>query len=502
MSEQSRPAIQNAANTAIMETAVDAIITIDERGLIASANPATQSLFGYTVNELLGKNVKLLMPSPYHEEHDGYLTNFHETEIRKIIGSGREVIGKRKDGSTFPMHLAVSEIEVDGKKFFAGIVRDISDLNERQARLEAILNNAVDAIITIDDKGAIDSANPATEALFGYQVEEIVGKNVKMLMPNPYRDEHDGYLKNYLDTGIRKIIGLGREVVGQRKDGSMFPMHLAVSEIKIGDRKLFTGIVRDISDLKAAEKKLANINEQLEARVKQRTVELQEAQADLVRSEKFATLGKVSGGIAHEIRNPLNAVKTSAYFLLNAKDPNEEKIREHLQRIDRQVSLIDNVVTALSDVAKLPDANLVSTDIRNVLKTALSSVSLSKDVNSKMEFPEDLPNVMVDSNQIVIAFKNLIRNARDAMLGGGDLAITATVKDESVTFHVSDTGTGISAENIEKILEPLFTTKARGMGLGLSITRAIVEKNQGKLSVESELGTGSCFSIELLRSSK
>ena len=151
--------IERAALSAILESAVDAIITIDQRGSIASANPATESLFGYALSELMGQNIKMLMPSPYHEEHDGYLENYHQSGIKKIIGSGREVIGKCKDGSTFPMHLAVSEFEVDGEKYYAGIVRDITDLNERQGRLEAILNNAVDAIITIDERGLIDSLN-------------------------------------------------------------------------------------------------------------------------------------------------------------------------------------------------------------------------------------------------------------------------------------------------------------------------------------------------------
>lgn len=499
MSQSNQPELQTAALAAIVESAVDAIITIDKAGLIVSANPATKTLFGYSVDELVGQNVKILMPSPYHEEHDGYLHNYKKTGDRKIIGIGREVVGQRADGSTFPMHLAVSEIQLDGRTLYAGIVRDISDLTEREARLEAILDNAVDSIITIDEKGSIDTVNPATEKVFGYTADELHGKNVKMLMPSPFRGEHDGYLKNYRDSGIRKIIGSGREVVGQRKDGTTFPMHLAVSEIKIGDRRMFTGIVRDITDLKEAEQQLAAMNEDLENRVKQRTEELRVAQKDLVRSEKFATLGKVSGGIAHEIRNPLNAVKTSAYFLLNAKNATEEKTREHLERIDRQVSMIDNVVTALSDVAKLPEAKLNALDLRPVIKKVTSSVDMPPNVNVEIDLPDDLPQVMVDENQIAIAFKNLVRNARDAMPEGGQLTVSSDTNESTVAFHVNDTGTGISPENLKQVLEPLFTTKARGMGLGLSITRSIVEKNQGKLSVESELGVGSRFTIELTR---
>jgi two-component system sensor kinase FixL len=277
-------------------------------------------------------------------------------------------------------------------------------------------------------------------------------------------------------------------------------MHLGVSEIKVGEKHLFTGIVRDISEQKLAEEQLAAANEQLEDRVKQRTSELRAAQSDLVRSEKFATLGKVSGGIAHEIRNPLNAVKTSAYYLLNARNPSDEKTQEHLERIDRQVSLIDNVVTALSDVAKLPEANLSSTNIEPILQSALNSVSLPDEVEVEMSFANDLPKVMVDANQIVIVFKNLIRNARDAMAEGGKLTLAANVDEQFVTVAFSDTGSGISEENLTKIMEPLFTTKATGMGLGLSISRAIVEKNKGQLSVESEFEVGSTFSIAIQRS--
>jgi two-component system sensor kinase FixL len=381
-------------------------------------------------------------------------------------------------------------------------MKDSNPLEIQTAVLAAILENAVDAIINITPQGTIDSVNPAAVEMFGFSADEMIGRNIKMLMPNPYRDEHDGYLAKYNAGGPRKIIGVGREVTGQRKNGSTFPMHLAVSEIKVDDKHLFTGIVRDISDLKCAQQELAAANEQLEDRVKQRTAELREAQADLVRAEKFATLGKVSGGIAHEIRNPLNAVKTSAYYLLNAKSPSEDKIREHLERIDRQVSTIDNVVTALSDVAKLPDANLKATRLGETLRTAVGSVGLPSRISVEFEFGKSLPDVLVDESQIMIAFKNLIRNARDAMPGKGTLSLQASTTDDSVSFHFSDTGTGISTENLERILEPLFTTKARGMGLGLSITRAIVEKNKGQLSVESEVGKGSCFTITLSRAAR
>jgi len=175
---------------AILSNAVDAIITIDEQGTIDSANAAAEQLFGYAIEDIVGQNVKMLMPSPYQEEHDGYLANYIGGGLRKVIGIGREFVGRRKNGRVFPMHLAVSEFHDGERRLFTGMVRDISDLKERQARLEAILNNAVDAIITIDPRGNVLSLNPATEALFGYASDEIVGQNVRMLMPSPYQEEH------------------------------------------------------------------------------------------------------------------------------------------------------------------------------------------------------------------------------------------------------------------------------------------------------------------------
>ena len=364
-------------------------------------------------------------------------------------------------------------------------------------RLQAILEGAVDAIVTIDGRGTIQSANPATKRLFQYEEGELLGQNVKMLMPSPYRDEHDAYINTYLRTGIAKIIGIGREVVGRRKDGSTFPLHLAVSEIHDNGQHIFTGILRDISDVKATEQKLASLNADLEERVRQRTAELEAAQAELVAKEKLATLGKVSGGIAHEIRNPLNAVKTSAYYLLNAKNASDEKRREHLERIDRQVMLIDSVVTALSDVAKLPDPTMTKVSSDEMIRSVIRDVTMPEGVSVEINLPESLPAAFVDPSQIPIVFRNLLRNARDAMPQGGKIVISGEVVGDRLLLHVDDNGVGIDAALMERILEPLYTTKARGMGLGLAICRAIVEKNNGALRIKSELGVGSRFTVEL-----
>lgn len=365
--------------------------------------------------------------------------------------------------------------------------------------LRAILDTAVDGIITINSRGIIRSANPAAESIFGYRQDELVGHNINMLMPSPDHEQHDTYLRDYLRTGNAKIIGIGREVEGLRKDGSRFPMDLAVSEWSNAGERFFTGIVRDITERRRYQQQLAQLNEQLEERVVERTRQLEQAQRELIKNERLATLGKISGGISHEIRNPLNAIKTSVYFLLHAQNLSPEKTKEHLRRIDRQVTLADEVVTSLVDFARLPLPTLSPIQLQPWIEESLASIQLADNHRLLVSIPEELPAVYADGSQLRVALLNLIRNARDAMPSGGQITITAS-QDESnqeIAVLVADTGVGIAQEDIDRVLEPLYTTKPRGMGLGLPITHAIVERSGGHLTVESERGKGSVFGIHL-----
>ncbi len=254
----------------IIDTAVDAIIVIDNNGIIQSCNQATTKLLGYTLKEMLNNNVKMLMPHETAIEHDGYIQHHLDTGENKIIGIGREIKAKHKNGRIVDLFLSVSKIHLDGEIFFAGVLHDLSDINRARERLEfseaknkAVLETAVDAIIVIDTAGYIQSANLATERLFGYDADFLIGKNVSVLTPEPVRSEHDSYLTNYLETGNKKVIGRGREVKAIRKDGSEFFAHLSVSEMKIAGEHYFTGIVRDITVQKEQEIKLQKINDDL-----------------------------------------------------------------------------------------------------------------------------------------------------------------------------------------------------------------------------------------------
>ncbi len=259
---------------AILEAAVEGIITIDERGIVDSINPAACRIFGYAPEEVVGQNVSMLMPSPDRERHDGYISNYVRTGHAKIIGIGREVVGQRKDGTSFPMDLSISEVRLGDRRLFTGMVRDITErkraeeaLRESEQRMRAILETAVEGILTIDERGMVESINPSACRIFGYSPEEIIGRNVSALMPSPDREKHDGYIANYLRTGQAKIIGIGREVVGQRNNGTLFPMDLSIGEVRLGARRLFTGFVRDISERRELEQAVATAGEQERSRI-------------------------------------------------------------------------------------------------------------------------------------------------------------------------------------------------------------------------------------------
>ena len=319
---------------AILDTAVDGIITIDDHGIVESANPAVERLFGYAPAELVGRNVSLLTPSPHREHHDEYIARYLRTGEARVIGIGRELEGLRRDGTTFPMELAVSEVRGGDRPRFAGIIRDITArkqaeaaLRESQARTQAILDTAVDGIITIDDHGIVESANPAIERLFGYAPAELIGRNVSVLTPSPHREHHDEYIARYLRTGEARVIGIGRELEGLRRDGTTFPMELAVSEVRGGDRPRFAGIIRDITARKQAEAALLR--------------------ADALKDEFLANT-------SHELRTPLSGIIGIGQSMLDgATGSLSDEQRRNLDMVVASGRRLANLVNDLLDFSKL-----------------------------------------------------------------------------------------------------------------------------------------------------
>jgi PAS domain S-box-containing protein len=483
---------------AVVETAVDGVILIDSAGTVLMFNPACEKLFRYSAEEVVGQNVKILMPGHYAEAHDGYLQNFHRTGLRKIIGIGREVVGQRKDGSTFPMDLSVGEAKQDeGSSIFVGIIHDLTErervervLRESAARLRAVVDTAVDGVILIDAQGLIIKFNPACENLFKYRASEVTGRNVRMLMPAPYRAEHDGYIRNFLTSGERKIIGIGREVVGQRKDGSTFPMDLSVGEAKQDGESIFVGIIHDLSDRKRTE-------------------------AQLIQAQKMEAVGQLSGGIAHDFNNLLTVIVGNAEHLSEQLVP-----RPDLKR------LADDICGAGERGAELTQRLLsfgrkqtlrpVATECNKLLDSMhkLLRRTLREDIEIKTDFDSELRSAFADPAQLESAVLNLALNAQDAMSAGGRLSISTANASldfldhnvhpevrvgEYVVIAITDNGEGMSRAVLDRVFEPFFTTKdvGKGSGLGLSMVYGFAKQSNGHVSIYSEPGLGTTVRLYL-----
>jgi PAS domain S-box-containing protein len=240
---------------AVVDTAIDGLILIEADGRVALYNAACERLFGYSQDEVLGQNVSMLMPEPDRSAHDGYIGRYRGTGEKRIIGIGREVMGRRKDGTVFPFELAVGEYSRDGRVMFVGVIHDLSKYRRSEQRLRKMVETAIDGMILIDARGLVKLFNPACERLFGYAPDEVLGRNVSMLMPEPDRSAHDGYLRHHLNTGEQRIIGIGREVMGRRKDGTVFPFSLAVGRFEEDGEPMFLGVIHDLTQYRRSQQR-------------------------------------------------------------------------------------------------------------------------------------------------------------------------------------------------------------------------------------------------------
>jgi len=463
----------------IIQSAVDGIILIDAQGRIEAFNEAAQRLFGYTEAEVLGRNVNMLMPQPYHSEHDGYLAGYLATGQPKIIGIGREVSGRKKDGTTFPLHLSVGEANVGGERKFTGILHDLSERVQLENRLRAseerwrsIVDSAVDGIVVIDSKGRIESFNPAAQRLFGYEEREVVGHNVNMLMPAPYREEHDGYLARYLETGDKRIIGIGREVTGKRRDGTVFPVHLSVGEMSVDGDRRFTGILHDLSP-----------RIRIEQQLREQTA--------------LARLGEMAAVIAHEVKNPLAGVR-GAIQVIGGRLPNDSKEAAVIKEIVGRIDALDDLMKDLLLFARPPQPRPRPVDLLALVRTTaelLSSDPALKNVEVQVE--GHAPPAHVDAELLKIAIQNLLVNAAQAVQGRGTIGVTLDAGLSGCRVTVRDTGPGISADVRAQIFTPFFTTKARGTGLGLPTAKRIIEAHSGSIAIDCPAGGGTVVTIDL-----
>jgi len=374
------------------------------------------------------------------------------------------------------------------------VIRDITSrkqtemaLQDKEIRLRSVVNNAVDGIITIDDHGIIESFNPAAEQIFGYTAPEVIGQSIKELMPEPDRSLHDQYLKNYLQTGQGNIMGNGREVTAVRKDGTTFPLDLGLSEFYIEEKRLFMGIVRDITERK-----------QLEAQFHQ--------------AQKMEVIGRLAGGVAHDFNNILTVVSAHAEFLLMVHPDPEDPAHRDVTQIKKAFERATILTRQLLAFSRKQPVQLQPLNLNMVIENFQKMLHrlIGETIILKSNLAPRLRLIKGDLGQIEQVLMNLAINARDAMPRGGTLTIKTDmvfIKDTDTTsimkagtyisLTVTDTGIGMTEEIRQRIFEPFFTTKqaGKGTGLGLSIITNVIEQSNGYIFVESQPRQGTCFQL-------
>jgi two-component system sensor kinase FixL len=363
-----------------------------------------------------------------------------------------------------------------------------------ESRFTALLDAAVDAIILIDERGRITRFNRAAEHLFGYAQAEVLDKNVSVLMPEPYRGEHDGYMARYERTGERRIIGIGREVEAQRKDGSTFPIELSVGEFRTTGELMpagqhgFVGIIRDLTERKA------------------QTREAEDLRARLTHVGRLGTLGEMVSGIAHEVNQPLTAISNYASAcrrMVQAGAISGEELAATLDKIGTQAERAGQVIRGLRALVRRRDEQREPVDVNRLIREVVKLVDFEvRQAGYRMELDlvEPLPAVSGDAVQIQQVVLNLVRNALDAMLEkarGEAILVETGFHEGHVEIRVTDSGPGLSAAARQHLFEPFFTTKPQGIGLGLSICKSIVAAHRGELTGETAPAGGARFHVRL-----
>jgi two-component system, LuxR family, sensor kinase FixL len=363
------------------------------------------------------------------------------------------------------------------------------DVEARTAHLQSILDSIPDAMVVINERGLIQSFSSAAERLFGFPAADVIGKNVKILMPSPYCEDHDGYIERYLRTGERRIIGIGRVVVGQRNDGSTFPMELAVGEMHVREQRFFTGFIRDLTE-----------RQQTEAR-------LQELQSELVHMSRLTAMGEMASALAHELNQPLAAIanymKGSRRLLENSPDQSTSLLRDAMDKAADQALRAGDIIRRLRDFVSRGESERRVEDVKKLIEEA-SALALvgakDKGVRVRFAFAPLLNYVLADKVQVQQVLLNLMRNAIDAMetTPTRELVVTtSSAPDNMVEISVADTGGGIAPEIADQLFQPFITTKSHGMGVGLSISRTIIESHGGSITQRPNPGGGTIFTFTL-----
>jgi two-component system sensor kinase FixL len=483
-------------HTLFAESAIDrALVLIDDNGVITSWNRGAVLLTGWQQLEMLGSTIDKLYGSA---EQASVSAAADREEARRLNYFRKEVWIPRKDGSEFLAAINVASL-IDASGCSHGYGYRVEDITERRAaetelkrsalHLQSILATVPDAMVVIDERGIVISFSSAAERLFGYAAAEVIGRNVKMLMPALDAKLHDSYLQRYIATGERRIIGIGRLVVGRKVDGSEFPMELAVGETLSDGHRIFTGFIRDLTRQRRAE------------------VALQELQSELIHVSRLSAMGTMASTLAHELNQPLTAIANYmevARLVLDS--PTQETIGELHEAVSEsgvEALRAGSIVRRLRDFVTRGEVDMRPERLSSLVEEAARLALIGareRNIRTFYDLDASVDLVIVDRIQIQQVMVNLLRNAVEALTDAParDIHIaSAADQDGMVRVSIADTGTGLTPQIAEQLFKAFTTTKASGMGLGLSICRTIVEAHGGRIWYEDCPDGGAMFQFTL-----
>ncbi|MEM2118225.1 MAG: PAS domain S-box protein [Candidatus Bathyarchaeia archaeon] len=483
------------------ERSFDAIALVDLEGKITYASPSVGKVLGYPQSEVIGKSFLEYFPSDSLSTASQLFADLMQGKSFEGLQLGLP----RRDGTIAIVEFNVAPIIMNGKiTGIQAVFRDITErkkmeekLRESEERLSSLIEYAPDAIYINDLNGKILEGNKQAEILTGYKKEELIGKSILEagLLPEQYVSKAiEAIQKNLCGqrTGPDEF-----ELI--RKDGSRVFVEISTIPVKIGQRIEILGIARDITERKQMQKKLEEYSQQLETLVEQRTRQLKEAHEKLIKSERLAAIGEVAAMVGHDLRNPLTGIKGATYYLkTKLSSQMDAKTREMLELIEADIEYANKIITDLLEYSREVHLELTETNPKTIMTETLRLIKAPENIQI-INQTEPEPKVKIDIEKMTRVFHNLITNAIDAMPNGGKLTIASHKTDGNVEFIFKDTGIGMTKETMEKIFVPFFTTKAKGMGLGLPICKQIVEAHGGKISVESVVGEGTTFTLTLPR---
>jgi two-component system sensor kinase FixL len=474
---------------AYLELAEIIFLTLAPDGAVSHINEYGARLLGYTPVEIAGKSwTERFVPAGNRADTEQIFAaekasgrdSFHH-QYPVLARDGREITILWHNTCIRDAHGKIACIISSGIDI-TSFAQMEKDLKKSEARANAVLDSVIDAIININARGIIQKFNPAAVKMFGYREDEVLGQNVSMLMGAPHRERHDGYIHNYQATGDAKIIGIGRELAARKKDGSEFPIHLTVTEVTGAEQRSFTGIIRDLTERNESERRL-----------RQRDEEIRETRERIAHMERLGSLNAMTMGIAHELNQPLAAITTYAqacYRMLDTDMDEPEELKRGLKKIDEQVGRAAQVIRRLRTLVNKRESVREGTRLNDLIAETVEIARIegrARDVEFITALEPSMPPVQVDPVQIQQVILNLVLNSIDALEvrdpAERRINISSRLLPEgAIRVAVRDNGIGLMEESKDRIFSPFFSTKTKGMGMGLHISHSIIAAHGGNLS--------------------